>query len=303
PQRTPTARRQAASPAGANLPAISSLNRCTNWCAWRGLGSRRPHPEWSGSRSPWPASSVSAPKLAPWEKRRPQPARPARAQRKSHAPRPGTPMIKWAGPLGQVSTTRVKANTRADFEAELRTGSPFGAANFSSDKGWLELAGNGRQFAGARIGKSEDPEVLRVKRKGRGSLLCRRVEFDAGTAGVSQSEQLVCFLPWLLSYGNCRKARLLPPNLLAAYEMPHGIVSSSPETCVAALQVVVDDFLELMLERSLQPAKLTLLGLSIGNFAATYIANMIGARLWAVAPGDRGEVLLWNSSIARGLRS
>jgi hypothetical protein len=202
-----------------------------------------------------------------------------------------------------VSTTRVKANTRADFEAEIRTGSPFGAANFSSDKGWLELAGNGRQFAGARIVKSEDPEVLRVKRKGRGSLLCRRVEFDAGTAGVSQSEQLVCFLPWLLSYGNCRKARLLPPNLLAAYEMPHGIVSSSPETCVAALQVVVDDFLELMLERSLQPAKLTLLGLSIGNFAATYIANMIGARLWAVAPGDRGEVLLWNSSIARGLRS
>lgn len=148
---------------------------------------------------------------------------------------------------------------------------------------------------------SDDCDVFRVKRKGRGSFVCRRVEFGS-RADAPGAEQLVCFLPWLLSYGNCRDARLLPPNVLAAYEMPHAIVSPSPETCIEALHIVVDDFLDFMQERSLDPGKLTLLGLSIGNFAATYIANMIGARLWAIAPGDRGEVLLWNSSIATGLR-
>jgi pimeloyl-ACP methyl ester carboxylesterase len=90
--------------------------------------------------------------------------------------------------------------------------------------------------------------------------------------------------------------------VIAAYEMPHAIVSPSPATSIQALQTVVDDFLDLMVQRDLDPANLTLMGLSIGNFAATYLANMIGARLWAIAPGDRGEVLLWSSSFAASLR-
>jgi len=145
-------------------------------------------------------------------------------------------------------------------------------------------------------------ETLRVSRRGRGSLSCRRVELTPSKDNGSGDEQIVCFLPWLLDYRQCREARLLPPNVLAAYEMPHGIVSPRPSTSIEALQLVVGDFLELMQERSLDPARLTLLGLSIGNFAATYLANMLGARLWAIAPGDRGETLIWTSSIAAGLR-
>lgn len=147
----------------------------------------------------------------------------------------------------------------------------------------------------------ESCEVLRVGRKGRGSLTSRRIEVEADS-GAPNGEQVICFLPWLLSYERCREARLLPPNVIAAYEMPHAIVSPSPATSIQALQTVADDFLEFMDERDLDPANLTLMGLSIGNFAATYLANMIGARLWAVAPGDRGEVLLWSSSFAVGLR-
>lgn len=143
--------------------------------------------------------------------------------------------------------------------------------------------------------------VLRVSRKGRGSLTCRRVELVSGNPG-SSGEQVICFLPWLLDYDQCREARLLPPHVLAAYEMPHGIVSPSPSTSIEALNLVVGDFLELLQERRLDPANITLLGLSIGNFAAVYLANMIGARLWAIAPGDRGETLIWTSSIAAGLR-
>lgn len=150
--------------------------------------------------------------------------------------------------------------------------------------------------------RNECCDVLRVSRKGRGSLTCRRVELASHQDRRPGGEQIVCFLPWLLGYHQCREARLLPHNVLAAYEMPHGIVSPSPSTSIEALQLVVDDFLELMQERSLDPATLTLLGLSIGNFAATYLANMIGARLWAIAPGDRGEALIWTSSIAAGLR-
>lgn len=150
--------------------------------------------------------------------------------------------------------------------------------------------------------RNDQCEALRVSRKGRGSLSCRRFEPGAVQGRDPAGEQVVCFLPWLLGYHQCREARLLPPNVLAAYEMPHGIVSPCPSTSIEALQLVVDDFLELMRERDLDPANLTLLGLSIGNFAATYIANLIGARLWAIAPGDRGEALIWTSSIAAGLR-
>lgn len=145
-------------------------------------------------------------------------------------------------------------------------------------------------------------EVLRLGRTDRCSLSCRRIEVHSDDPQTSDGEQIVCFLPWLLSYAQCQDARLLPPGTTIAYEMPHAIVSPSPATSVQALRIVVDDFLQVMQQRKLEPARLTLMGLSIGNFAATYLANLIGARLWAIASGDRGEALIWSSSFAAGVR-
>lgn len=148
----------------------------------------------------------------------------------------------------------------------------------------------------------EKYEVLRVGRKGHSGLSCRRVEVWPDQPTSPGESQVICFLPWLLSYARCRDARLLPPDTSIAYEMPYAIVSPSPATSIEAVQVVVDDFLQLMEQRNLDPANLTLAGLSIGNFAAIYLANLIGARLWAIAAGDRGEALIWSSSLAAGVR-
>ncbi len=131
-------------------------------------------------------------------------------------------------------------------------------------------------------------------------LSCRRVEFSSLPAS---DRQIVCFLPWLFSYARSIDAGLIPAGCLLAYEMPHAIVSPSPDKSIEALQVVVRDFREFMDRRQLHPASLTLVGLSIGNFAATYIANQIGARLYSVASGDRGEELVWNSVLAKGIRA
>lgn len=145
-------------------------------------------------------------------------------------------------------------------------------------------------------------EVVRLGQGDRCSLSCRRIEARPSASHSTDGEQIVCFLPWLLNHAQCREARLLPPETWIAYEMPHAIVSPSPENSVQALRIIVDDFLQLIDQRKLDPARLTLLGLSIGNFAATYLANLTGARLWSIASGDRGEVLLWSSAYASGVR-
>jgi pimeloyl-ACP methyl ester carboxylesterase len=143
-------------------------------------------------------------------------------------------------------------------------------------------------------------DIRRIGPMGEGGLSCRRVQLHRETASDSH---IICFLPWLFSYARSADAGLIPPGCLLAYEMPHAIVSPSPDKSVDALHVIVDDFLTMMNKLQLDPDKLILVGLSIGNFAATYIANKIGARLWSVAAGDRGEVLVWNSSLATGIRA
>ena len=141
-------------------------------------------------------------------------------------------------------------------------------------------------------------EIRRIGSTGDG-LSCRRVEFQQQPASGTC---IVCFLPWLFSYARSLESGLIPPGCLLAYEMPHAIVSPLPAKSVDALQVVVRDFLAILHQRQLDAADVTLVGLSIGNFVATYIANQIGARLFSVASGDRGEVLVWSSPLADGIR-
>jgi len=50
------------------------------------------------------------------------------------------------------------------------------------------------------------------------------------------------------------------------------------------------------------PRELLVVGLSIGNAAATLLANKLGARLCSIASADRGDLTLWESPAARHVK-
>lgn len=121
----------------------------------------------------------------------------------------------------------------------------------------------------------------------------RRIDGDpAGTT--------VCCLPWRMPYKLACAAGLVPRHrLLACYEMPPAIVSSEPELCIRALNGVVDDAIRVMWRAGLSPEDALVIGLSIGNAAATVLANRTGARLYSIASADRGDLTLWESPASR----
>lgn len=106
---------------------------------------------------------------------------------------------------------------------------------------------------------------------------------------------IVCFLPWRMPYRLAQASRLVPRNFLACYEMPRAIVSSEPELCVRAVHAVVEDALDVVARARLDPARLLVVGLSIGNAVATLMANRMGVRLYSIASADRGDLTLWES--------
>lgn len=111
---------------------------------------------------------------------------------------------------------------------------------------------------------------------------------------------VICCLPWLMPYRLAMAAGLVPRrHLLACYEMPQAIVSSEPELCIRALNGVVDDALRVLGRSGLMPEQVLVVGLSIGNAAATRFANTIGARLCSIASADRGDLTLWESPASR----
>lgn len=113
---------------------------------------------------------------------------------------------------------------------------------------------------------------------------------------------VICFLPWLMPYRLALATRLVPRGFLACYEMPRAIVSSEPELCIRALEAVVADATEVFRRSGLTPAQLLVVGLSIGNAAATLFANRIGARLCSIASADRGDLTLWESPASQQIR-
>jgi pimeloyl-ACP methyl ester carboxylesterase len=124
------------------------------------------------------------------------------------------------------------------------------------------------------------------------TLTFRRID------GNPQSS-VIYFLPWNTPFGVARQAGFLPLDFLAAYEMPRALVSSDPELSVTAIRALVDDAQALIDSKGIEPQKGMLVGLSVGTFAATYLANRIGARLCAVAPADRADMMIWQSPAAR----
>jgi pimeloyl-ACP methyl ester carboxylesterase len=135
-------------------------------------------------------------------------------------------------------------------------------------------------------------------------LLRRGVPADDSTVvfrridGNPQS-RVIYFLPWNTPYSIARQAGFTPLDFLAAYEMPPAIVSSDPEFSVAAMRGMVDDAQALLATKGIAPKDAVLVGLSVGSFSATYLANRIGARLCAVAPSDRADMMMWQSPAAR----
>jgi hypothetical protein len=126
------------------------------------------------------------------------------------------------------------------------------------------------------------------------------VEF-ARIDGDQHAKTIVC-LPWQMPYRLAKTTRLVPRNFLACYEMPRAIVSSEPELCIRSLDGVVRDAMELIARAGLEPREILVVGLSIGNGAATMLANHIGARLCSIASADRGDLTLWESPAARHIR-
>lgn len=114
---------------------------------------------------------------------------------------------------------------------------------------------------------------------------------------------IICFLPWRMPFKLASAAGLVPRRrLLACYEMPHAIVSSEPDLCVAAVNAVVDNATRVMFRAGLKPEQLLVVGLSIGNATATAFANRVGARLYSIASADRGDLTLWESPASRQVK-
>src|SRR5215510_8514549 len=105
----------------------------------------------------------------------------------------------------------------------------------------------------------------------------------------SEQSRVIYFLPWNTPFSVARQAGFTPLDFLAAYEMPRALVSSDPEMSVKAIRGLVDDAQALLESKGISPHNVVLVGLSLGSFAATYLANRIGARLCAVAPSDRAD--------------
>jgi hypothetical protein len=134
-------------------------------------------------------------------------------------------------------------------------------------------------------------------------LISRRVPDDDWTLvgrriDGNPDARVIYFLPWNTPYLVARHAGFLPLPFLAAYEMPPAIVSSEPSASVAVMQRMVDDAASLVAARRLAGRDVLIVGLSVGTYPATYLANALGARLCSVASADRGDLMIWQSPAA-----
>jgi pimeloyl-ACP methyl ester carboxylesterase len=124
------------------------------------------------------------------------------------------------------------------------------------------------------------------------TLAFRRID------GTAQAP-VIYFLPWHTPYKFARQAGFTPLDFLACYEMPPAIVSSEPELSVKAMHALVSDAEAVLSRHAISLADVLIVGLSVGTFPATYLANRLGARLCAVASADRADLMVWQSPAAR----
>jgi hypothetical protein len=123
------------------------------------------------------------------------------------------------------------------------------------------------------------------------TLAFRRIDGEA-------SSKVIYFLPWHTPFSVARRIGFTPLEFLACYEMPPAIVSSTPELSVEAMHRLVADAESLLAACGIREDAI-IVGLSVGTYPATFLANRIGARLCAVAAADRADLMLWQSPAAR----
>jgi hypothetical protein len=118
----------------------------------------------------------------------------------------------------------------------------------------------------------------------------------------TRRSKTIYFLPWHTPEYVARHFGFMPLEFLACYEMPPAIVSSTPELSVAAAQNLVTDAENLVRDHGADPVDVLVIGLSVGTYPATLLANRIGARLCAIAAADRADLMLWQSPATRLVR-
>ena len=135
-------------------------------------------------------------------------------------------------------------------------------------------------------------------------LLRRGVPADDRTTSFRRflgnpASRVIFFLPWHTPFSIARQIGCVAVDYLACYEMPPAIVSSEPELSVRSMLGLIADAEQLLASCNATPEETTIVGLSVGNYPAIYLANRIGARVCAVAPADRADLMLWQSPAAR----
>jgi hypothetical protein len=116
------------------------------------------------------------------------------------------------------------------------------------------------------------------------------------------SSHVVVFLPWSLKFETAKALHILPRHYFACYEMPPGIVSSTPHVPVSCLRVIEAAFEHDCRAISGRGEKPLLVAMSMGNFPATYLANKFSLDLISIASGHRGDWLTFHSPAAAHIR-
>jgi hypothetical protein len=128
------------------------------------------------------------------------------------------------------------------------------------------------------------------------TLTFRRIDGKANA-------NVIYFLPWHTPFALARQAGFMPLDFLACYEMPPAIVSSLPELCARAMRRLVDDAQRCLLAARIPARDAVIVGLSVGSFPETYLANRIGARLCSIASADRADLTIWQSPATRIIKA
>ncbi|NQV90944.1 prolyl oligopeptidase family serine peptidase [Candidatus Woesearchaeota archaeon] len=102
----------------------------------------------------------------------------------------------------------------------------------------------------------------------------------------------VCFLPWHVNIDIAKSHNLLPEYTdYVAYEIPTGIVNPNPHVTKIVLNSLIEDFEVNYSQRN----NIHILGMSLGQYPAIFIANQFDTKkLVVVTPGSKLGACLWD---------
>lgn len=126
------------------------------------------------------------------------------------------------------------------------------------------------------------------------TITSRRIDGDA-----LNGYDLLIFLPWNTPFWLAQRLGLVGHGFTACYELAPGMASARPECTVKALRWIVEDA-EALLAPQRRPV--VVIGYSLGTYPAIYLANRLRTRIFAVAPADRGDLMIWQSPAAIDIR-